>query len=116
MSRKQVLYGYRLYDSVSLASSQTSSEVEVGQADYGSIYIEWTGSSPVGVITLQAKNGTNGTYRSLDFGSAISISGASGNHDLILNEMPFTHIKLLYTRASGTGSMTASITTKSKGS
>ena len=115
MSRKQVLYGFKAFDATSLASSQTSAELEVGQADYGSIYITWTGTSPIGVITVQAKNGPNGTYRDLDFGSAISISGASGNHDIILNEMPFTHLQLVYTRTSGTGSISASITTKSKG-
>jgi len=89
--------------------------MEVGQEDYGSIYVFWTGSSPVGTLEIQAKNGVNGTYRPLDFGSVISISGASGSHDIILNELPFTHLKLVYTSSSGSGSMTANVTLKSKG-
>lgn len=115
MARKNVIYGYQAFNAVDISSSQTSAEIEVGQEDYGSIYVFWTGSSPVGALTVQAKNGTNGTYRSLDFGSAISISGASGAHDLILNELPFTHLKLVYTRSSGSGSLTANVTLKSKG-
>lgn len=116
MSRKQVLYGFQIYNSVDLSSSQTSAEVEVGQADYGSIFVSWSGSAINGTLEVQAKNGVNGTYRALDFGSVISLTGSPGNHDIILNEMPFTHLKLVYTRSAGTGSMTASITTKSKGS
>lgn len=115
MGRKHVVYGFQLFDATTLGSTQTSAEVEVGQSDYGSIFLEWTGTAPVGVITVQAKNGTNGTYRDLDFGSTISISGSSGSHDLILNEIPFTHMKVVYTRTSGTGSMTASLTLKSRG-
>jgi hypothetical protein len=116
MSRKQVLYGFQIYNAVDLSSSQTSAEVEVGQADYGSIFVSWSGSSVSGSLQVMAKNGVNGTYRALDFGASIPMSTNSGNHDLILNEMPFTHLKLVYTRSAGTGSMTASITTKSKGS
>jgi hypothetical protein len=115
LGRKNIVYGYQLFDAVSLGASQTSAEVEVSQTDYGSIYLSWTGTSPVGTITVQAKNGADGTYRSLDFGSSISISGSSGNHDLILSELPFTHLKLVYTRSSGTGSMTANLTLKSGG-
>ena len=115
MARKHVVYGYDAFDAVSLSSSQTSAEIEVGQTDYGSIYIFWTGSSPSGTIEVQAKNGAAGTYRPLDFGATISISGASGNHELILTEMPFTYIRLVYTRSSGSGSMTANVTLKSKG-
>jgi len=115
MSRKHVLYGFKIFDAVSLASTQTSVEVEVGQADYGSIFLEWTGTAPIGVVTVQAKNGDKGTYRDLDFSSSISVSGSSGSHDIILNDIPFTHLKLIYTRTSGTGSATASITTKSSG-
>ena len=115
MARKHVVYGYKAFDAVNIATSQSSLEIEVGQSDYGSIYLSWTGSSPVGVIEVQAKNGEKGTYRALDFGSTISISGNSGNHDIILNEMPFTHLMLVYTSTSGTGSMNAQVTLKSVG-
>lgn len=115
MARKHVVYGYQLFDAVSLASSQTSSVVEVSQTDYGSIYVAWSGSSINGTLEVQAKNGEDGTYRALDFGSTITISGTTGAHDLIMSELPFTHIKLVYTRSAGTGSMTANLTLKSKG-
>ena len=115
MSRKNIVYGYNLFNAVNLNASQTSEEVEVSQTDYGSIFLFWTGTSPLGTITVSAKNGGDGTYRNLDFGSAISISGNSGNHEIIFNDLPFTHLKLIYTRTSGTGSSTANLTLKSNG-
>lgn len=115
MARKHVVYGYQIFDAVSLASSQTSSEVEVSQSDYGSIFLSWSGSSINGTLEVQAKNGEDGTYRPLDFGSTITISGTSGTHDLLILELPFTHIKLVYTRSAGTGSLTANLTLKSAG-
>ena len=113
MARKHVVYAFDMFDAVSLGASATSSIVEVSQLDYASIYVSWTGSSTVGDLEVQAANGEDGTYHALDFGSTISISGASGSHNIILSEMPFTHIKLVYTRSSGTGSITATLTAKS---
>jgi hypothetical protein len=115
LARKHVVYGYKAFNSADISTNQTSAEIEVGQSDYGSIFVSWSGTSPSGTLEVQAKNGENGTYRALDFGSTISISGNSGNHDILLKEMPFTHLKLVYTSASGTGLMTASVTFKSKG-
>jgi hypothetical protein len=115
LARKHVVYGYKPFNNVDLASSQTSSEIEVGQSDYGSIFVSWSGSSINGTLEVQAKNGDKGTYHALDFGAAISIAGTSGSHDIILNELPFTHLKLVYTRVGGTGSMSAEVVFKSKG-
>jgi len=115
MGRKHVIYGFKPFNAADISSSQTSEEVFADQADYGSIYLFWTGTSVNGTLEVQAKNGKEGTYRALDFGSTISLSGSSGNHEIILNELPFTHIKLVYTRVGGTGSLTANLTFKSSG-
>lgn len=115
MARKHVVYGFKPFNNTDLSTSQTSSEVEVGQSDYGSIFLSWVGTSVNGTLEVQAKNGEKGTYHALDFGSIISLSGSSGSHDIILNELPFTHLKLVYTRVGGTGSVTAEVTFKSKG-
>lgn len=105
-----------MIDAGSLGSSITSSTVNVINLDKASIHLEWTGSSPVGTITVQARNGEHDAWYALDLGSTISISGASGDHQLVFNELPFTDIRLLYTRTSGSGSLDAVVTMKVVGS
>ena len=115
MSRKNVIKSYKMFDETSMASSQTSVTVNVINLDIASIFFEWSGSSPVGVLTLQARNGEGGTWYDLDMGGTMSVSGASGSHQLQLTEIFFTDLQLIYTRSSGTGSMTATITAKTIG-
>lgn len=95
-----------------MASNITSEVVSTKNLDKASIHVSWTGSSPVGTLTVQARNGENDSYRTLDFGSAISVSGNSGEHELIFTELPFSDIKMTYTRTSGTGTMSAYIHSK----
>jgi hypothetical protein len=118
MARKNIIYGFKPFNPLNnadMASSLTSSEMEVGQLDYGSIYVSWSGSSINGTVEVQAKNGEDGTYRPFDFGSTITLSGSSGFHDLTLNDLPFTHLKIVYTRSAGTGTLNAEVTLKSRG-
>lgn len=105
-----------MFDAVSMATSQTSAATNVQNLDSASIFVEWSGaSSPVGTVTVQARNGAAGTWYTLDFGASIDVSGASGNHQLVFNEMPFTDIRLVYTRSSGSGPLTATISAKTVG-
>lgn len=116
MSRKQILPPFKMYNAVSLGATVTSTITSVAGMDKASIYFEWSaGTSPVGTLTVHARNGADGTWRELNMGSTISISGASGAHDLVFNELPFTDIKLVYTRSSGTGTVTATIAAKTVG-
>lgn len=115
MGRKNVLKSFPMFDAVSLGANATSSETSVINLDKASIHIVWTGSSPVGTITAQARNGESDAWYVLDFGAAISVSGSSGEHQLVFNELPFTDIRLLYTRTSGSGSITARLSAKVQG-
>ncbi len=114
MGRKNILKSYKMFDALSLASSATSDATDVTPVDKASIHIAWTGSSPVGSIAVWAQNGDDDSWYDLGF-SAISISGASGSHQVIFNELPFTKIRLVYTRVSGTGSLNARISSKTVG-
>jgi hypothetical protein len=93
----------------------TSSIVNVINLDTASIHVYWNGTSPVGVITVEARNGESNSWYNLDFGSTISVSGNSGNHQIVFTEMPFTDIRLVYTRSSGSGTLNAIITMKTTG-
>lgn len=110
-----------MFNAQSLASSATSAATNTEQLDKASIVVEWTGTAPVGVLTVEGRsfqNSTNGPIASswvtLDF-DTIDITGASGSHQLLFNELPFSEIRLVYTRTSGTGSLTAILTAKTTG-
>lgn len=112
MGRKSVLKSYKIFDAQSLAATVSSNPTSCINLDKASIHVVWTGTAPVGVLTVQARNGELDAWYDLDFGAVISVSGASGEHQIVFNEMPFTDIRLVYTRTSGTGSLTATISAK----
>jgi hypothetical protein len=88
MSRKSVLKPYKLLNAVNIATSQTSAPTNVEGIDNFCIELEWTGTSPVGVVTVetasQDSGGNYSTWKAIDFGATISITGASGNHLLFI--------------------------------
>lgn len=115
MGRKHTVKSFKMLDSADISGNQTSTTTNVLQSDIASIALEWTGTSPVGTLTVEARNGEKANFLELDFGSTISISGNTGDHIINLLEMPFTDIRLQYTAGSGTGNMTATLTMKSIG-
>ena len=121
MSRKNIVKSFKMIDSGDLSGDITSSTTSVINLDQASIHIAWTGSSPSGTITVEAtnndidKNTPTPVWRELDFGSAITVSGNSGSHDIVFSEMPFDAIRVKYTASSSTGSVDATITAKTIG-
>lgn len=110
-----------MLNAVDLLSSQTSAATNTENVDKASIVLEWTGTAPVGEVTVEGRNfqnSANGPIASpwvtLDF-DTITISGASGSHQLLFVELPFTEIRLQYARTSGSGSLTAVLTAKQVG-
>lgn len=121
MSRKNVTKPTKIIDAGDLSANITSSEINVENLDKGSIHLDWTGSTPVGVITVEARNqntqdntDTN-PWITLDLGTPINISGNTGNHQLIFNELPFTKLRLKFAFGSGTGTLNATATMKTVG-
>lgn len=109
-----------MFDNVSIAANQTSRSTVVEQLDKAGIVLEWTGSSPVGTVSVEGRLGndqtaTNTDWHALDFGSTISISGSSGSHTLVLEELPWTELRIKYTATSGTGNLTATLLSKDIG-
>ena len=117
MARKSVLKTFDMVaDGNDMSENITSSIVNVENLDKASIHVSWAGSSPVGPITIEARNGADDTWYTLDFGAAISVSGNSGDHQIQFTELFFTDIRLQYADGGGTGTMTARITAKATGS
>lgn len=130
MGRKNVLHQYNMFEgqSVDMANSLTSNISNVEQLDKASIHVTWT-AGPVGTFVLEARNGGtpqaltalpkakyNDSWYVVDVGSAISITGSDSEFLILLNEMPFTDIRLRYTPTSGSATdLKALLTAKVQG-
>jgi len=111
MGRKSVVKSYKMLDNISLASNASSGATSVINLDKASIHLDWAGTA-VGTVTVLARNGEQNPWYVLDFGTPISITSGSGDHQIVFNELPFTDIMLDYVRSSGTGTLTATLTMK----
>lgn len=114
MARKNVK-SFAMLEDASLAGNLTGVVTNVQNLDKASIHISWTGTSPVGVVTVEARNSDKDSWYTVDMGAAINISGNSGDHLLVFNELPFYDMRLQYTASSGTGTVDAIITMKQTG-
>lgn len=116
MARKHLIYSYQFFDGSPVTVTAESNATVVAQLDYSSVYITWDTSDLVGTVEFLAKNGDNSDFYALDFGSAINITGASGSHQIVFSEMPFTDLKMRVNVTGGSsGNVSAVITAKSEG-
>lgn len=84
--------------------------------------ISWVGSSPVGVMSVQVSNTYSqnadgsvrnaGNWTTLTLSSPPSVSGNTGNGFIDVDVTAAYAIRLVYTRAAGTGTMNAVIAAK----
>lgn len=124
LARKDVITNYPLYGTsgCDMSASQTSNYVNVQNFDNVGVIITWAGAtSPVGIVTFEVSNDYDpvlrvaGTWIALDFGSSISVSGASGDHEISMTNLPFTWMRSKYTRTSGSGTAYFYLSTKQAG-
>ena len=116
MGRKNVIKSFKLIDSEDLATSFTTQNVNVINLDKASIHLSWTGTSPIGAFTVEARNGEDDDWFELTLGGGtIDISGDSGDHQLNFFELPFTDIRLIYTATSGIGTIEGFLSAKVTG-
>lgn len=116
MGRKNT-HNWAIIDSEDMSADITSDSTDVTNTDNIGIIVSWTGTSPVGELFVQVSNdnGTPTTWVNLDFGAAINISGNSGSHDISINQLPYSKLRLFYNRTSGSGSLVARLTQKQVG-
>lgn len=90
----------------------TSANMPVMFMDNIGVQVNWSaGSSPVGVIQVQASlDGVN--FDALDFGSVINITGNSGSLLININQIPYNQIRVQYIKTSGSGTLDVYMTAK----
>ena len=118
--RKDVLNpkGFKAFNAVSMATNQTSPIIYIPYLDNLGIVVSWeNGSSLAGEVVVEVANQQENPNESiiwgeLDFGTTISISGASGEHLINCAQLPFNAMRIKYISTSGTGDLTAIVQVK----
>lgn len=87
----------------------TSVSVPNAEGRHIALSATFSGSSPVGTLTLQ---GSNDGIQYGAIAAALAVSGNSGTVCLNVPNVAFPYINCLYTKTSGTGTITASISVK----
>lgn len=121
MSRKNV-YNYVIIDNQDGSTSFDTflKPTNVNYLDNSGIQVLWSGTL-LGQLKIYASNdqvqGTNlpTNWSELDFGSSIVIDNTNSDIIINMNQLPFSWIALEYISTSGTGSITAKLTTKMVG-
>lgn len=85
-----------------------SNIIDVSRMDSVGIEVNWTGT-PTGVLQVMCSNsGKSGNFFALTFNPAFNQpAGGAGNEGLVLQQVPFKYLYLVYTNASGSGTLTA---------
>jgi hypothetical protein len=120
--RKNILKTFKSLSAADMSLASVSSQpTNTENLDSGVAIVNWSGTDPVGVLTVQGRNIkqdanglTDSGWADLDF-DTINITGASGKHQLIFTSLPYTEIRFVYTRTSGSGAMDIFLTAKQVG-
>lgn len=88
----------------------TGNETHVGQTDVVQFAAVWTGGQATnGDLTIEAWINESTGWLTLEFGATISLDGASGNHQLIIQQVSFKKVRPVYTRTNGSATGTLEI-------
>ena len=126
MGRKNLILTYNMLNAIDLDTSANSSATFTTTVDHMSINIVWSGSTGTntGAIVVQ---GTNKDPEAADFvaadyfdlelsGGAVNLTGASGEHIIIFDKIPFRAIRLSYTNSThAAGTVSAVMSAKTIG-
>lgn len=107
------------YKSVSATTTQTSQISNVETSDAATIHVHFSAANS-GTLSVEARNiyanpnePTKGFYP-LSFGAPLTIT-AETEVQILLNTMPFTEIRLIWTPLAGVGTMSAFLNMKTVG-
>lgn len=115
--------GIKIVNAVSMGGSINSAGVRISQDFAYTIGAYWTGT-PTGTLKLQFSTDNVNTVPSnadpavnvvnwYDYtGSSQSLTGSAGNFGFIVTDASYFWVRLVYTRISGTGTLSADINIK----
>ena len=126
MGRKNIIYTYKMLDGIDLDTSANSSATITTTIYHMSINVVWSGSTGTNTGAIVGQ-GTNKDPDASDFvaadyfdltlsGGAVNLTGASGEHVIIFDKIPFRAIRLAYTNSThAAGTVSAVMSAKTIG-
>lgn len=119
MSGKKALLPYKLVDAESMGATVTSDPTNVQYLDNIGLQVTATGT-PTGTISVEAtassedpRDGSAAQWDELTFDPVLpAIAGAPISFLINLNQIPFSRIRVVYTRTSGTGVLNVTVAGK----
>ncbi len=129
MSSRPVLRPHTVISAGDMSATSITSEATVLQGISNVSYeVSWTGSTPVGTLKLQVSNtytvaaaggtGATGTWTDVPmdvngaYATSIAVSGNTGNGFIDVTLQAGYAVRLVYTKGSGTGTLTGTISGK----
>lgn len=122
MASRPILSPFPVIVNGNMASSIISDVTVIQNTSMVSYDISWTGTAPVGTMSVQVSNTYSqnadgsvrnaGNWTTLTLSAPTPVSGATGNGFIDVDATGSYAIRLVYTRASGTGTMNATISGK----
>ena len=110
---RRFIQPYQIIVNESMAVNITSDPLDISNIDNVSIVYDWVGTSPVGVLYVQVRNGDS-PWSTLTVYPLATISGNTGNDNFQLTEVGFKELRLFYEVTSGVGTMNAYLTGKGR--
>ena len=118
MSRSLYAPLYTVIDDVAMGANINGKATDVSRRDEIFYDVEWSaGAVPIGAMTFEWSdtNDVNSIWKPLDFGQPISITGNTGNHQVLISKVNFKYVRPVYTRTSGDGTLKVGIRSSAKG-
>lgn len=122
MASRPIFSPYSVITNGDMSGNVISAVTVIQNLSMISYDISWTGSTPVGAMTVQVSNSYSqnadgsvknaGNWTTLVLSDTTDVSGNTGNGGIDIDASAFYAIRLVYTRASGTGTMNAIINGK----
>ncbi len=122
MSSRPQLSPYKVITDGDMSGNLTSKVTIIDKLSLMSYAISWVGTTPVGTITVEVSNDylqnadgsvkNAGTWNTLPLSATTDISGNTDNGFIDIELNAGYAMRLVYTRASGTGSMQATLASK----
>ena len=128
MSTREKLSPFKVITDGSMSGNLTSAVTIISGISMLSYGFSWVGTSPVGTVSVQVSNdyaldvtgavANAGTWNTLTLNvggtpaTTVAVSGNTGNGGVDIFQTGFYAIRCIYTRASGTGTLQATIAGK----
>ena len=110
---RRFIQPYQIVTDGDMSANITSPSVDISNVDDISIVYDWVGTSPIGTLIVQVKNGDS-PWSQLDISPPASVLNNSGNNNIQITNVSFKELRLAYNHTSGTGTLNAYLTGKGR--